>query len=47
MKKICTRYDIKIKTLFVYHSKTNDQIENVIKIMKNYLRFYVNYAQDN
>jgi hypothetical protein len=46
-KRICNRYDIKNKMFSAHHPETNDQIENANKSMKNYLRAYVKYAQDD
>jgi hypothetical protein len=46
-KRICTRYEISIKSFFAHHSKTDDQTENANKVMKNHLRAYVKYAQND
>ena len=43
--RICERYGIKIKLSSAHHSKIDGQIENANKVMKNYLRAYVRYAQ--
>jgi hypothetical protein len=46
-KRICIRYDISIKSFSAHHSKTDNQIENANKMMKNHLRAYVKYTQDD
>jgi hypothetical protein len=46
-KRICERYRIKLKLSSAHHSETNDQTENANKIMKNYLRAYIHFAQDD
>jgi hypothetical protein len=43
-RRICKRYEISIKSLSAHHFETNEQTENVNKIMKNHLRAYVTYA---
>ena len=46
-QRICQRYGIKSKLSSAHHPETDEQIENVNKILKNYLRAYVRYAQDD
>lgn len=46
-KRICQRYDIKSKSSSAYHFETDDQTENVNKIMKNYLWIYVKHIQND
>jgi hypothetical protein len=45
--RTCNRYKIKNKIFSTHHLETDDQIENANKWMKNYLRAYVKYAQDD
>jgi hypothetical protein len=35
------------KLLIVYYSQTDEQTERLNQIMEQYLRYYVNYQQDN
>jgi hypothetical protein len=42
-----TRYNVLTKLSSANHPETNSQSKNTIKGLKNYLRAYVNYAQDN
>jgi hypothetical protein len=46
-KRICTRYDISIKSFSAHDFEINEQTENVNKVMKNHLRAYVSYAQND
>lgn len=46
-KRVCERYEVKIKLSSAHHPETDGQTENANKIMKNYLRAYIGYAQDN
>ena len=46
-QKICQKYDIKSKLSSTHHFETNEQIENVNKILKNYFRVYVRYVQND
>lgn len=46
-KRICSRYGIKDKLSSAHHPETDGQTENANKVMKNYLRAYVRYAQDD
>ena len=46
-KRICERYKISIKASTAFHPETDGQTENANKTMKNYLRAFTNYAQDN
>ena len=45
--QLCQRLNIKIKLFTIYHLETNDQIENTNDIMKQYLRAFCNYLQDD
>ena len=45
--RICTRYGIKNKLSSAHHPETDGQTENANKVMKNYLRAYVRYVQDD
>ena len=44
---LCKRYGIRIKFSSAQHPETDGQTENANKVMKNYLRAYVNYAQND
>ena len=46
-QRLCERIDIHFKLFIVWHSKTNDQIENVNANLKQYLRVYVNFNQND
>ena len=46
-QRSCEKIDIHFKFFIVWHSKTNDQIENVNAILKQYLRIYVNFNQND
>jgi transposase InsO family protein len=46
-RRICKRYEISIKSSSAHHPETDGQTENVNKVMKNHLRAYVTYAQDD
>jgi len=46
-KRLCDRIGIISKLSTFYYSETDGQIENVNAMLKQYLRFYVNYDQDN
>ena len=46
-KIVCERYGVRIKFSSAHHPETDGQTENANKVMKNYLRAYVNYTQDN
>lgn len=45
--RICTRYGIKIKPSTSHHPETDGQTENANKVMKNYLRAFINHAQND
>ncbi len=46
-KKIkCQEFAVILHTLITYHIEMNEQIENANKIVKNYLRAYVQYATE-
>ena len=38
---------IKLKLFIIYHSKTNEQTKRINQSLKQYLRHYVNDAQNN
>lgn len=44
-QRICQKYEINSKLSSAHYFETNKQTENVNKIIKNYLRTYVRYAQ--
>ena len=44
---MCKRHGIKVKFSSAHHPKTDGQTKNANQVMKNYLRAYVNYAQDD
>ena len=46
-RRLCERYGIRIKFSSAQHLETDGQTENANKVMKNYLRAYVNHMQDN
>ena len=46
-KQLCERYGIKVKFLSAHHPETDDQTENANKVIKNYLRAYISYTQDD
>lgn len=46
-QRICQRYGIKSKLSSAHHPETDGQTENANKVMKNYLRAYVKYSQDD
>ena len=46
-QRLCERIDIHSKFFIVWHSKTNDQTENVNANLKQYLRVYVNFNQND
>jgi hypothetical protein len=39
--------EIYYKLLIVYYSQTDEQIERLNQIIEQYLRYYVNYQQNN
>ena len=43
-KPLCKRYGISIKFSSAHHLETNGQTEDANKVMKNYLRTYINYT---
>lgn len=45
--RYCERYGIGIKLSSAHHPETDGQTEIVNKALKNYLRSYINYAQDD
>ena len=46
-RRLCERYGIKVKFSSAHHPETDGQTENANKVMKNYLRAYVSYLQDD
>ena len=46
-QKICKKYEIRKKLSSTHHSETDGQTENANKVMKNYLKAYVRYVQDD
>ena len=42
-KRLCKRLNITLKLFIAFHFKTDEQIEIVNTILKQYLRVYVNY----
>ena len=46
-KWLCKRHGIKVKFLSAHHPKTDGQAKNANKVMKNYLRAYISYTQDD
>ena len=45
--QLCRKLNIKIKLFTIYHLETNDQIENTNDVMKQYLRTFYNYLQND
>ena len=45
--RLCKRYGINIKFSLAYHPETDGQTESANRVMKNYLRAYIAYTQDN
>ena len=46
-RRLCKRRGIRIKFSSAQHPETDGQTENANKVMKNYLRAYVSYTQDD
>ena len=46
-QRLCEKINIYFKFFIVWHSKTNDQIENVNANFKQYLKIYVNFNQND
>lgn len=46
-RRIIERCRVKIKMSTAYHPETDGQSESSVKAFKQYLRKFVNYAQDN
>ena len=46
-RRLCKRLNITSKISTIVYSKTDDQIENVNEVLKQYLRAYVNHLQNN
>ena len=45
--RLCAKINIKSKLFIFFHSKIDDQIKNVNEILKQYLKAYCNYNQNN
>jgi hypothetical protein len=45
--RYCTRYGVKIKLSTAHHPETDGQSESAVKGLKNYLRSYINFTQDD
>ena len=46
-KRLCKRLDIEVALSIVWHLKIDDQIERFNDVMKQYLKIYVNYNQND
>lgn len=46
-RRLCKRYGINIKLSSAHHPETDSQRESANRVMKNYLRAYINHTQDN
>ena len=46
-RRLCARRGIRIKFSSAQHPETDGQTENANKLMKNYLRAYVSYTQND
>ncbi|THC87525.1 hypothetical protein EYZ11_013030 [Aspergillus tanneri] len=46
-RRYCARYKIKVKLSTAHHPETDGQSENAIKHLKNYLRAFINFTQDD
>ena len=46
-KRLCERRGIRTKFSSAQHPETDEQTENANEVMKNYLRVYVSYTQDD
>ena len=46
-QRLCKRFNIEIALFIVWHFKIDDQIERFNDVMKQYLRIYVNYNQND
>ena len=45
--RLMNRRGVRIKPTTAYHPETDGQSENAVKMLKQYLRSYVNYDEDN
>jgi len=45
--ELCTRLKIQARLSTAFHSETNGQIENVNDVLKQYLRAFVSFMQDD
>ena len=46
-RQLCKNYGINIKFSSVHYLETNNQIKSANRVMKNYLRIYIAYTQDD
>jgi hypothetical protein len=46
-RRYCARHHVSVKLSSANHPETDGQSENAVKGLKNYLRAYINYAQDD
>ena len=46
-RRLCNRLEIKSKLFTSFHSKIDEQTKNVNEMLKQYLRVYVNYQQND
>ena len=46
-RRLCERCGIRVKFSSAQHPKTDGQTKNANKVMKNYLRAYISYTQDD
>ena len=46
-KQLCKRYGINIKFSLAHHPEIDGQTKSANRVMKNYLRAYIVYTQDN
>ena len=46
-KQLCSRYSISIKFFSAHYSEIDGQMESTNRVMKNYLRAYINHTQDD
>ena len=46
-RRLCKWYGINIKFFSVYYPETNSQTKSANRVIKNYLRAYIAYTQDD
>ena len=46
-RRLCKRYGINIKFSSAYHPETDNQTKSANRVIKNYLRTYIAYIQDD